>query len=45
MWRRCVRPSDVRPARERSAREAYLVIAVCCLLTAVGLCVWLVRAL
>lgn len=46
MRRRCsVRPSDVRPARERSARDAYLVIAWCCLLTAVALIVVLVRAL
>lgn len=28
---------DVRPARERSARDAYLVIAVCCLLLALAL--------
>lgn len=40
-----MRPSDVRPARERSAQDAYLVIAVCCLLLALALIVVLVRAL
>lgn len=40
-----MRPGDVRPAHERSARDAFLVIAVCCLLTAVALVVVLVRGL